>query len=69
LLLALIERFINLLSALHYLKLFTAIQPGIICVVLQSAAQYFWYAVKGHRYDEEAKQDTNGWDLPFSPFW
>ncbi|RIA93463.1 amino acid permease-domain-containing protein [Glomus cerebriforme] len=47
-----------------------AIQPGIISAVLQSAAQYFWYTLNGHQYNEGIK-DTNktGWELPFTPFW
>ncbi|PKY38219.1 amino acid transporter [Rhizophagus irregularis] len=46
-----------------------AIRPGIISAVLQSAAQYSWFTINGHRYDEGIKQDTTGWNLPFSPFW
>ncbi|CAB4419641.1 unnamed protein product [Rhizophagus irregularis] len=46
-----------------------AIQPGILCAVLQSAAQYFWYTINGSRYDKDIKQVTTGWQLAFSPFW
>ena len=48
---------------------FSAIRPGIISAVLQSAAQYFWFTIDGHRYNENIKHDTTGWQLPFSPFW
>ncbi|GBC01684.1 hypothetical protein RclHR1_00430001 [Rhizophagus clarus] len=47
-----------------------AIRPGVTSAVLQSAAQYSFYTIKGHRYDEEViNQNESGWHLPFSPFW
>ncbi|RIA85668.1 amino acid permease-domain-containing protein [Glomus cerebriforme] len=46
-----------------------AIRPGIISAVLQSAAQYFWYTLKEHQYDDGIDINTNGWKLPFTPFW
>jgi hypothetical protein len=49
---------------------YSAIRPGLISAVLQSAAQYFWFTIKGYRYDQDIlEQDTSGWNLPFSPFW
>jgi len=43
-----------------------------MCAILQSAAQYFWYTIKGYQftYDIEGEDSsTSGWTLPFSPFW
>ncbi|RIA91892.1 amino acid permease-domain-containing protein [Glomus cerebriforme] len=58
-----------MMSYLFSFMFIFAIRPGIISAVLQSAAQYFWYTIKGYRYDDDIKQITNGWHLPFSPFW
>jgi hypothetical protein len=52
--------------------MFSAIRPGILSAVLQAAAQYFWFTIKGHAYDIDIDKETkekNGWNLPFSPFW
>jgi len=48
-------------------NLFSAIKPGIISAVLQSAAQYFWYTIMGHQHFFDSEKD--GWHLPFSPYW
>ncbi|RIA91898.1 amino acid/polyamine transporter I [Glomus cerebriforme] len=58
-----------MMSHLFSFMFIFAIQPGIISAVLQSAAQYFWYTIKGYRYDDDIRQVMNGWHLPFSPFW
>ncbi len=40
-----------------------------LSAILQSAAQYFWFTIKGKRFDEYMEHDMDGWHLPFSPFW
>ncbi|CAG8682665.1 22741_t:CDS:10 [Rhizophagus irregularis] len=60
----------NMMSYLFSFMFIFAIRPGLISAVLQSAAQYFWFTIKGYRYDQDIlEQDTSGWNLPFSPFW
>ena len=52
-----------------YFNVFSAIRPGIISAILQSAAQYFWFTIKGTRYNDDIETDKSGWNLPFTPFW
>jgi len=59
-----------------FFNLFSAIRPGMICAILQSAAQYLWYTIEVNedqdQYDQcDDKTDIckNGWHLRFSPFW
>ncbi|CAI2176695.1 6936_t:CDS:2 [Funneliformis geosporum] len=48
---------------------FSAIRPGIISAVLQSAAQYFWCTITGSYNLEEEDRNKDGWKLKFFPFW
>ena len=61
--------FINIIIVLTIFIFISVIRPGLISAVLQSAAQYFWFTIKGKRFDEYMEHDMDGWHLPFSPFW
>ncbi|CAB4480804.1 amino acid transporter [Rhizophagus irregularis] len=43
------------------------IRPGIICAVLQSAAQYAWYTFEGK--SPSIDSSSNGWSNEFKPYW
>ncbi|GBC02259.1 hypothetical protein RclHR1_04530001 [Rhizophagus clarus] len=43
------------------------IRPGIICAVLQSAAQYAWYTFEGK--SPPIDSSLNGWNNEFKPYW
>ncbi|RIA92142.1 amino acid/polyamine transporter I [Glomus cerebriforme] len=58
-----------LMSYLFSFMFVLLIRPGLLCAVLQAGAQYFWFTLKGYRFDNDIQQDTIGWNLPFSPFW
>ena len=60
---------------LHFLKIyincrfvcFSIIRPGIICAVLQSAAQYTWYTF--NETPIVTHTSLNGWNSKFEPYW